>query len=308
MKRRQVLQLLASGGICAPGIAGLPSLLLFDARPRLEPKLTTVQSPASGVLSLQISCDEALQKKYRCERSKVLYEGLWDFDHDGKFDGVETSGWRNLLAKLPDDYSGLIALDWENAQRRQQYIRDLGGLNGAAAQKSALAEALKLAEAVKEARPKAKLGFYNVPHCGRGYGMARDGREPWWLAQPETLKPLLQLCDAMMPSMYLPYRLGVDVSVETNDRRNRNMVDLCQRCGPGKLVLPYVQQIYRNNGESYDRSDIPPLEQYQHAVAFTKAGASGVIFWGSSRLAPAKETSLRALRLAVDGMAYSQSE
>jgi len=138
--------------------------------------------------------------------------------------------------------------------------------------------------------------------------MARDGREPWWLAQPQTLKPLLQLCDAMMPSMYLPYRLGVDVSVETNDRRNRNMVDLCQRCGPGKLVLPYVQQIYRNNGESYDQSDIPPLEQYQHAVAFTKAGASGVIFWGASRLAPAKETSLRALRLAVDGMAYSQSE
>jgi hypothetical protein len=118
--------------------------------------------------------------------------------------------------------------------------------------------------------------------------MARDGREPWWLAQPQTLKPLLQLCDAMMPSMYLPYRLGVDVSVETNDRRNRNMVDLCQRCGPGKLVLPYVQQIYRNNGESYDRSDIPPLEQYQHAVAFTKAGASGVIFWGASRLAPAE--------------------
>jgi hypothetical protein len=305
MNRRVVLQFLAGAGACAPGVGSLSSLLLFDARPAPMPKLTAVQSSGSGVLSLQISCEEALQKKYRCERSKALYAGLWDSDHDGKFDGVETTGWQKLLAKLPADYSGLIGLDWESDTRPQGFIRDLAGSNGATAQKAALSEALKAIEAVKEARPKAKVGFYNVPHCGRSYGMARDGREPWWLAQPQTLKPLLELCDAMMPSMYLPYRLGVDVAVETNDRRNRNMVDLCHRCGPGKLVLPYVQQIYRNNGESYDRADIPPLEQYQHAIAFTRAGATGVIFWGSSRLAPAREESLRALRLAVDGMPFS---
>jgi hypothetical protein len=308
MNRRRVLQILASAAACAPGMGSLPSLLLFDARPKPEPRLTSVQSPDSGVLSLQISCDEMLQKKYRCERSKVLYEGLWDSNHDGEFDGTNSSGWQNLLAKLPPDYSGLVALDWENDTRRQGFIRDLGGLNGAAAQKPAISDALKLIEAVKQARPKAKIGFYNVPHCGRGYGMARDGTEPWWLDQQQTLKPLLNLCDAMMPSMYLPYRLGADVSVEANDRRNRNMVELCRRCGPDKAILPYVQQIYRNSGVSYDRTDIPPLEQYEHAVAFTRAGATGVILWGASRLAPAKEASLRALRLAVDAMPYSESE
>src|SRR5206468_2472475 len=136
MNRRRVLQILTAAGAYAPGLSSIRSLLLLKPRPlAADPKLKAAQSSGGGVLSLQIACDDRLQKKYKCERSKVLYEGLWDDDHDGEFDGVNTSGWQNLLSKVPADYSGLVALDWENAAHRQGFIRDLGGQNGAAAQK-----------------------------------------------------------------------------------------------------------------------------------------------------------------------------
>ena len=127
MNRRRVLQILTAAGAYAPGLSSIRSLLLLKPRPlAADPKLKAAQSSGGGVLSLQIACDDRLQKKYKCERSKVLYEGLWDDDHDGEFDGVNTSGWQNLLSKVPADYSGLVALDWENAAHRQGFIRTPG--------------------------------------------------------------------------------------------------------------------------------------------------------------------------------------
>ena len=274
-------------------------------------KAADCTSTSTRTLQLNIKCDSTLAAKYSGVRGSDFYQPYFDEDTDGVFDGTGTSRWSDRIARIPTDYAGSVALDWEHAYGAGQgFALAIGGYYGVDKQQAAMAEAIKVIKALKAARPKVKAGFYNVPYDGRAYSVARDGTASWWLSQPTALRPLLDLCDIMVPSNYLPYKIvsgaagSGEVTVAVDQKRSANYMALCQKCGLGKPILPYVQQIYRNSALAINLTDIPPQEIYWQVQGMAESGATGCVLWGSSSKPEAKETSLKAIRQAIDGVSF----
>ena len=236
-------------------------------------------------------------EKYRAKKAHIVYQDLLDYNRDGKFDGV-SSGFRSRVMAARE--GAVVALDWEHAFGVSGgFTKSLGGREGTTRQKAAISEAIKAIDAARAIRPDCKFGYYQVPFNGWSYSTLSTTPD-WWLAQVETIQPLLAHCDVLLPDIYQYYKVGVDISIAEDAKRMTNYANLCKQCARGKPIYPFVWEIYHQAGPYYPEV-ISPTQIKLHVGAFTKVAGDGLYWWGMGAGPAGTEPSLKAFWECLNG-------
>jgi hypothetical protein len=248
--------------------------------------------------------------KYGAVESCLIRQSLIDADSDGVFDGA-TGKFESKVLECPDTEVALV-FDWEGAYGSGQgFMTALSGKDGSSKQSAAIDEALKVLVAAKALRPKALVGFYNIPNNGGSY-KAPLNPPAWWTAQLTSLAPLVAASDALYPSMYQPYQIGDggQISLEDDQKVEGNYAKLALQIANGKPVYPYVWELYHNANLPVDMTPIPTQELYWHvqgamSAEVNGAKVAGLVWWGMAAGPDGTEPALKAFRQALDGAPYA---
>jgi hypothetical protein len=252
---------------------------------------------------------EAELKGYGARRACIVNQGAIDANDDGIFDAG--SAFDNAVKGCDPSFDGPLVLDWEGQDGASQgFIYALSGKSGPAAQQAALKQAIQALKAAKALRPKAKVGYYNVPYNG-GYYKAPLDQPQWWKDQVTTLKPLLDLSDALFPSTYQPYHLGVEITADKDHTIESSYMALTIHAAAGKPVYPYVW--HRLDKKPYDEV-LSNQQIYDHlegimAGQYGGKHIDGVVWWASTKDPVPDATAkgvLKTLREGLDEKPFSQ--
>lgn len=195
-----------------------------------------------------VSDVDAWHAQHHVKPAAIMYQSVIDPDEDGNVDADDVTKW--LIAHVPEDYAGILTLDWEAT-----------GLNAAPPR---VDQALELIHLVRELRPSAQLGFY----LNQRFEAQRRDRE--------LLEPVIEASDVLMPSVYQFTTRPTEAYEEF----------IGWTLGRGKPVLLYVWHRYHPSDRQKPWRLIDPNEWTAHvasllAVEVDGDRPDGLILWGT---------------------------
>jgi hypothetical protein len=204
--------------------------------------------------------------------SLIMYQNWIDPDDTGAWARPDlTEEW--LLANVPPEYSGYLVLDWE-----------AGVMSRIAAGPSdpgfddTVAEMARLLAYVKDARPEARVGYFDLPFS------AYWRQDDTWRAAMAALEPVIDASDALFPCVYDFY--------PGEARRDRErfgaLVEVALDLAGGKPVILYTHHRYHHEETDHGFELIPRDEYVEHIrglMEIERGGArpAGVVAWGEER-------------------------
>lgn len=192
------------------------------------------------------------------------HNNTWDSDNPE--DVERLVAW--LDANVPNDYSGYLCSDWES---HLKVLRTPTHPTYAAV----LASNIDLIETIKEYRPSAHVGQYNVPL--RNY-WAQDED---WVAANESLLPLMEASDCLFPICYDFY-----ADPEARPGTHANLVREALRIGGDIPVVPYVTHRYHPGTDVIGLRPIGQQEMMDLASSLAAVEVDGrritaICFWAA---------------------------
>lgn len=203
--------------------------------------------------------------------------GYWDIDRNGdgipNLDSVRSFVIKNFSNR---NDSSICIIDWEGvalnqlkeySKNRDKYPYQIGRY-------------ISVVEAIREVRPKLKIGIYNIPF--RFW-------KPTSAFNYKYLYPLLMKCDLICPS---PYSVYADTEVSSN--RNKEyfeaniQVALKIAKSLGKEVLPFVGIRYYSSPSIFYRK-LVPLDEFKKDIEYILNTSvdgkfvTGLILWNNDR-------------------------
>lgn len=201
--------------------------------------------------------------------SLIMYQNWIDPDATGAWARPDlTDEW--LLANVPPDYSGFLVLDWEGGVMPRIAAgpsdRGFGRV---------VADMESLLRHVKEARPNARIGYFDLPFSS--YWRQDDD----WRAAMAALRPVFDASDALFPSVYDFY----PDEAERDHERFGALVETALDLAAGKPVILYTHHRYHHEETGRGFELIPRDEYVEHIrglMGIERGGArpAGVVAWG----------------------------
>lgn len=135
----------------------------------------------------------------------------------------------------------------------------------------------------REERPEIKLGYYSL--MVRDYWRAISGdraRIAEWRAENDAIRPVIDNCDLMFPSLYTFY----DDRRGTIEYMKRNLDEQWRLTGSSKPIYPFVWPRYHESNRTLGGQEIPGDYWEQIVTAVLDHNTGGVVFWNYTPRVP----------------------
>ena len=182
-----------------------------------------------------------------------------------------------IKEKFPDSTAGGIGiLDWEG-----DMLANLKTSPQSAEFKKAMDAFTQVIQLAKSIRPNVKWGFYYLPFT------TYWNRDDKLIMANQQVKPLLEQCDILFPSLYIFYKDG---SVSANDNEayasdNINQILMIAK-SLNKPVLPFIWHRYHDSNRNIGLQLIPIGDFKKFIDQIVRANysgkrISGLVWWGA---------------------------
>lgn len=156
----------------------------------------------------------------------------------------------DLEKQFPDpNDSRYLTLDWEDHPFDVLYQNR----NTATPLGTVVQQYIKLFKLVKSKRPNLKVGFYGLPI--KEYWK----RDQSWRSHNNNLDPILKIVDVIYPTVYIPYKEGVEAKAEDILNFLKDNIESALMYGVkyNKPVYPYIWQRYHIANKTVALMPIP---------------------------------------------------
>lgn len=211
----------------------------------------------------------------------VLGQGVFNSADTLQFNRLAVQNW--VQATVPPTFDGPLVVNWEGKWGCIMFAGPCGACWCSGTQvteavfQAALAEGVALIELLRELRPLAQVGYYNIPQRWSGNTEAWQNRAAW-------TAPISAASTGFYPSLYDSYRNPEQVAEYWDLVSAMNAVmlylELAETHGDAK-VYPFISHRYRHS--NYLGCLTYETEFYNHIYAvmnatWGKAAAAGVVW------------------------------
>lgn len=211
----------------------------------------------------------------------ILGQGVFNSADTLQFNRVAVQNW--VQANVPPMFDGPLVVNWEGKWGCIMFVGPCGTCWCSGVQvteavfQAALAEGVALIELVRQLRPLAQVGYYNIPQRWSGSTEAWQNRATW-------TAPISAVSTGFYPSLYDSYRNPEQGAEYWDLAAAMNAVmlylELANTHGDA-LVYPFISHRYRHS--SYLGCLTYESEFYNHIFAvmnasWGKAKATGVVW------------------------------